>query len=472
MMGRMTELWQLGALELAGKIATREVSSREVVEAHLARVLQVNTDVNAIVRVLTVEALAAADRADEAVAAGAVLGPLHGVPCSVKENIDVEGTPTTNGVPMFADSIAPSDAPTVERMRAAGAIPFARTNLPDFGLRVHTDSSLHGLTRNPWNPHVTAGGSSGGEASAIASGMSPIGLGNDIGGSLRNPANCCGIASLKPTLGVIPMASAIPPEDKLLSSQLMLVEGPMARCVADVRAGLEVLAGQHWRDPRSVTAVLTDAEPGERLQIAVLPEPPGGPTDAGIAAAIRSVADRLDDAGHTVVEVVPPEYERTGDLWTRILVGDIRAQHEVLATVMGEDGLALIAALEAQVEPTEFPSVLLLHAERYRIMRLWSEFFREHPILLAPTWALPAFAHGADIATGDDAMLLSDWMRPVIHANALGLPAAVTPAGIADGLPVGIQVMGDRFTDLRCLTVAQEIEDLVGVLTPIDPVTV
>ena len=172
-----------------------------MVEAHLARVEQVNGRRE--------RRRPSADRrgprspptsADAAVAAGAALGRLHGVPCTVKENIDVAGTPTTDGVPMLlADAIAPIDSPTVERMRAAGAIPFARTNLPDFGLRVHTDSSLHGLTRNPWNPNVTAGGSSGGEASAISSGMSPIGLGNDIGGSLRNPAHCCGIASIKPT---------------------------------------------------------------------------------------------------------------------------------------------------------------------------------------------------------------------------------------------------------------------------------
>ena len=135
------------------------------------------------------------------------------MPFTVKENIDVAGTPTTQGVTALAEAIAPIDAPTVERMRAAGAIPFARTNLPDFGLRVHTDSELHGLTRNPWNPNVTAGGSSGGEGAAIASGMSPIGLGNDIGGSLRNPAHCCGIASIKPTVGVVPMASVIPPRN-------------------------------------------------------------------------------------------------------------------------------------------------------------------------------------------------------------------------------------------------------------------
>ncbi len=341
-------------------------------------------------------------------------------------------------------------------MRAAGAIPFARTNLPDFGLRVHTDSSLHGLTRNPWNPHVTAGGSSGGEASAIASGMSPIGLGNDIGGSLRNPAHCCGIASLKPTLGVVPMASAIPPEDKLLSSQLMLVEGPMARRVADVRAGLEILAGQHWRDPRSVTAVLTDAEPGERLKIAVLAEPPGGPTDAGIAAAIRAVGDRLSDAGHNVVEIAPPEYERTVDLWTRILIGDIRAQRDLLAHGDGRGRPGAHRRLRSpRSAPTEFPSV----AAPPR---------RAVPDHAAVVGVLPGAPDPArpDVDTAGvrprrrhrhgrrrDATLV-DSIRPVTHANVLGLPAAVTPAGIADGLPVGVQVMGDRFTDLRCLTVA------------------
>src|SRR6056297_1200055 len=250
----MTELWQLGALELAEKIRRREVTSREVLESHLARVDVCNGSLHAIVRLLTDEARSAADDADAAVAAGEPLGVLHGVPCTVKENIDVVGTPTTQGVRALAEAVAVSDAPTVERMRAAGAIPFARTNLPDFGLRVHTDSQLHGLTRNPWDPDVTAGGSSGGEAAAIAAGMSPIGLGNDIGGSLRNPAHCCGIASLKPTVGVVPMATSVPPQDLGLSSQLMVVEGPMARRVADVRAGLGILAGRHWRDPRSVSA--------------------------------------------------------------------------------------------------------------------------------------------------------------------------------------------------------------------------
>jgi amidase len=466
----MSELWQLSALELAAKIRTGEATSREVLRAHIDRVEAVNGHLNAVVRRLDDEAFVAADAADAAVAAGGELGVFHGVPCSIKENIDVAGTPTTQGVAMYAEAIAPIDAPTTARMRAAGAIPFARTNMPDLGLRVHTDSQLHGLTRNPWNPNVTAGGSSGGEASAISSGMSPIGLGNDIGGSLRNPAHCCGIASLKPTVGVIPMATVIPPEDMMVSSQMMVVEGPMARTVADVRAGLGVLAGPDIRDPRSLPVNLTDSAPGERLRVAVLADPPGGATDSGIAAAIRSVGDRLADAGHEVVEVAPPSYQESIDLWGRLLIADLRARKDLLMMVMGEDGQKMVANFDTNLPPTDFPLMLTLHAERFAAMRAWSAFFAEHPILITPTWAQPAFEHGADLDPAN-VELITDTIRPVIPANLLGTPAVITPAGVFDGLPVGAQVMGDRFTDLRCLSVAAEIESLVGTITPIDPVT-
>src|ERR1700758_4809101 len=202
----MSEIWQLSATELAQRIAKRELSSVEVVNAHLARIDAVNPALNAIVKVLGDEARAEAASADRKLAAGEKGGPLHGVPFTVKENIDMAGLPTTWGVPALAQAVTPMDAPVVERMRAAGAIPIGRTNLPDLALRIHTASSLHGLTRNPWHPDRTAGGSSGGEAAALASGISPIGLGNDIGGSLRNPANACGIASIRPSFGRVPDA--------------------------------------------------------------------------------------------------------------------------------------------------------------------------------------------------------------------------------------------------------------------------
>ncbi len=466
----MSELWQLGALQLAERIRSKQVSSREVVEAHLARIDAVNPHLNAIVRRLDDEALVAADAADRAVAAGSVLGPLHGVPCTVKENIDVAGTPTTQGIPFLAGAIAAVDAPTVQRMRAAGAIPFARTNLPDLGLRVHTRSSLHGLTRNPWNPNVTAGGSSGGEGSAIASGMSPLGLGNDIGGSLRNPAHCCGIAAIKPTVGAVPMATVIPPDDLMLAAQQMLVEGPMARRIADVRVAFTAIAGWSERDPRSVPATFTDLGDGERLSIAVVAEPPGGATHPGIADAVRRAGDVLADLGHDVVEVTPPSYERITELWAMLLIADINETRAMLDIVMAEDARVVLDALVSQYPTPSLQSSVMLQVERFKLLREWSAFFAHHQVMLSPTWGQPAFEHDADTLGDEITEIMRDTLRPVLPGNFLGIPGVVVPFGMAAGLPVGVQVLGDRFTDLRCLAIAEQIEEASEIMTPINPV--
>src|SRR5438874_1383854 len=278
----MSEIWRLTATELAQRIARRELSSAEVVDAHLARIDAINPALNAVVRVLADEARAAAALADQQLAAGDKVGPLHGVPFTVKENIDMAGLPTTWGVPALAEAVVPLDAPVVERLRAAGAIPIGRTNLPDMALRTHTDSSLHGLTRNPWHPGRTAGGSSGGEAAALATGMSALGLGNDIGGSLRNPAGACGIVSIRPSAGRVPDAGFVPSQDWPLAVQLMNVQGPMARRVTDVRLALQALMGAHPRDPWSITAPFSGPPVAKPIRVAVVAEPPGGATDPAV----------------------------------------------------------------------------------------------------------------------------------------------------------------------------------------------
>jgi amidase len=467
----VSELWGKSAVELAAMIRDREVSSREVVQAHLDRIGAVNPHLNAIVRLLPDQALAAADAADRTVADGATLGALHGVPFTVKENIDVAGTPTTQAVPALAEAVAPVDAPQVERLRAAGAIPLGRTNLPDFGLRVHTDSALHGLTRNPWNPRRTAGGSSGGEAAALATGMSPLGLGNDLGGSLRNPAHCCGIASIKPSSGAVPRATVIPPEDLNISFQLMAVEGVLARRIADVRAGFTAIAGQHPRDPLSVPAIFTDLNPGERPAVAVIPEPPGGRTHPEIAAAVRRAADALADDGFKVTEAVPPDYEQAIELWATILAADLRVIKPLLDQVMGAGGRQFLDyGLEYMPAP-DLAGWAAAHTTRDGVARRWSLWYQEYPVLLSPVWSQPAFPLDFDIASLDNAIATLELMRPVLPANLLGTPAAVVPAGMAEGLPVGVQVMGGKYTELRCLAVAEAIERRLGTLTPIDPVT-
>jgi amidase len=465
------ELWRRGALELAAMIRSREVKATEVIDAHLERIAAVNPHVNAVVRVLADEARAAADAADLRLSAGEEVGPLHGVAITVKENIDLAGTPTTQGLPALADAVAPIDAPVVERLRAAGAIPIGRTNLPDVGLRVHTDSTLHGLTRNPWHPERTAGGSSGGEAAALATGMSALGLGNDLGGSLRNPAHCCGIASIKPTTGRVPHASVIPPEDSGIAFQLMAVEGVMARAVADVRAGLTAVAGAHRRDPVSLPVPLDLGHPDGTVRVAVVSDPPGGDTDPGIARAVRGAADALADAGYDVVDATPPAYVRTLDLWQQCLIPDLRLQLPILREVMGADGLRFLDLIEGRAPDLSVLEWAGYLTERMTVARAWAEFLGEHPLVLSPVWAQPPFPHGWDIESVENAEATLELMRPVLPANLLGLPAAVTCAGVVDGLPVGVQVVGDRFDDLRCLDAAEVIEAAVGLLTPIDPVT-
>jgi amidase len=465
----MTELWRRSATELAKAIARGDVSSIEVVQAHLGRIAAVNAKVNAITLVLADDALQAAKEADRAVAAGETLGAFHGVPFTIKENVDVAGSPTTQGVPALANAIAPMDAPVVERLRAAGAIPLARTNLPDLGLRVHTESALHGTTRNPFDGTKTAGGSSGGEAAALATGMSPLGLGNDIGGSLRNPAYCCGIASLKPTSHRLPHASSTSPDEPVLASQLMSVEGPMARRVGDVRSAFKVLAGAHPRDPFCVPAPFDGPPVDAPIRVALVPEPPGGSTTSAVAAAVRAAGDALADAGYDVVEATPPRVEEAIEVWSRWLISELALLKPLMRPVMSADAGRFLDYAEEHIGTVDFAGSVQLQMQRHSIARAWSEFMADHPLIVGPVWTGPPFAAGWDAASKDNAVATLELIRFVLPMNLLGLPAACVPTGVVDGLPTGVQVVGWRFREDLCLDGAEAVETRLGTITPIDP---
>ena len=464
------ELWRKSALELAEGIRSKQFSSREVVDAHLARIDEVNPKVNAIVAVLADEARASADAADKSLASGGAIGPLHGVPYTVKMNIDVAGQATTQGIPALAQSVPAIDAPTIERMKASGAVMLGRTNMPDLGLRVHTDSALYGRTKNPWKSDRTAGGSSGGEGAALASGMSPLGLGNDIGGSLRNPAHCNGIASIMPTKGVVPDAQMFPIEDFGLSSQLMLGQGVMARRIADVRAGLRIVAGAHARDPISVPVVLDDFPAAKKTRVAVMANPPGGTTHPEIAATVRKAADALSNAGHEVVETTPPDFELACLLWSTQMNGELTLEIDLLNMVMGEGGRRFLDLTREGLPPVDFAAWAHAQVQRNGVARRWSLWFQENPVLICPTWTEPPFVYDTDIKDVENALATLQQLRAVLPANLLGLPAVVVPGGMADSLPVGVQVIGSRFTDLHCLAIAEQIESACGLSTPIDPI--
>ena len=459
------ELWRHSATELAELIRKKDVSSREVVESHLNRIEAVNPAVNAVTRVLADSALDAADQAD----ASPALGPLHGVPFTIKENIDCVGSPTTQGVPAMADAMPSQDAPVVERMKLAGAIPLARTNLPEFGLRIHTDNPLHGLTRNPWDSMRTAGGSSGGEGVALATGMSPIGLGNDIGGSLRNPAFCSGITSIKATTGRIPWASSIEPISQPIAYSLMVAEGPMARSVKDIKLALEFLSGRDVRDPTSVTAPL-EGPAQENRNVALVTEIEGIKMPPAFVAAIRRAGEILEAAGWHVEECQPPELARVNEVWAQLLTRDIEETVSSISPMMTEGAVGLLNELIERFPSSAMPNTVV-HMERDRLCRDWSAFNQRYPLVVGPVWSDVQFLHDADLDphTGADTTLSR--LAFITPGNLLGIPAVSVPMGVHDGLPLGVQIYADRWREDLCLAAAQLIEDEVGLICPIDPVT-
>lgn len=464
----VVELWRESALALAQLIRRGDVSSREVVEAHLARIDDVNATVNAIVEVRPESALADADRADEALRNGAALGPLHGVPFTTKTNINVAGFASTQGSFALAGLVASDDSPLVEKMRRAGAVMLARTNMPDLGLRLNTESSLYGSTHNPWRHGYTAGGSSGGEAAALATGMTPIGFGNDVGGSLRNPAFCCGIASIKPSRGRVAAQDDSAIFEHGIADQLMLSDGVMARHVADLRRGLEIVMGAHRADPQSIDVPLHGPPVSKR--VALVPEPPGGETDPEIAAGVRRAGRALEEAGYEVDEVEPPRLLEIYLGWTELMAMNFASSTVPFEAVLGADALRFLELATANfATASTLQSVSLMHEARFASARAWREFFQTYPVIVGPTWSLPPFALGFDIQDEESTLRVFETARFVLPASLLGLPAACVPVGLANELPTGVQVIADLLRDDLCLNVAEAIEASVGVLAPIDP---
>jgi amidase len=460
------ELWKLGAADLAVAIRRREASSRDALEALLSRIDAVNPRIHAVSSVLAGEAREAADAADAALARGGDVGPLHGVPFTVKVNVDVAGSPTDSGMPAFAGDVPVHDAPVVARLRAAGAIPFARTNMPDLGLRWHTESPLHGVTLNPWNSSVTPGGSSGGEAAAVATGMTPLGIGNDVGGSVRWPSQCCGGAALRPTLGRFPHHASTLPMETPLAFTMFLTDGPMARHVRDLRVAFDAVAGQSPLDPWSVSPV--PVAPRGPLRVAVTRDPGGLGCDPAIAGGVAKAADALRHAGCIVEEVEPPSLVEAHELWGALLGAETRVAVLPMAERMvSPDAMTVIRDLLGAFPELDLAGYMEGLARRTRIAREWAQFLDRHDVLLGPVCCRPPFPVGHDLTDGGMANIMRN-MRLVTVCNLLGLPAAVVPVGVADGLPLSVQIIGGRHRDETCLAAAQLIEDAFGVITPIE----
>ena len=450
-------LWQRSARELADAVRTRAVTATDVIDAHLARIAEVNPTVNAITVVFDERARALAAEIDARLAAGEEVGPLAGVPFCVKENIDLTWSATTNGWRGLAEAVPARDATIVRRLREAGAVPVGRGNMPDFGMRWDTDNDLFGRTRNPWNPQRSAGGSSGGDAVAVATGMSAIGLGNDFGGSLRLPAYAAGVVGLRPSRGRVPRA-AVTGYPVALTLQEFSVNGPMARTVDDVALALAVMSGMDADDPASL-----DAPPVRDLPRRVgVVRSFGDGVDPQVAAGIERAAASLAAAGWEVVEVEAPRLEEAAVLWRRLSCTDMLMSLDPadLGMPLGRSATAFLHDSTAAARPYETAREYAeAWAQRAVVAADWRRLQAEVPLILGPVSASRMRETDYDLGGQDAADRAWQDLWLTVAANFLGLPALALPTGLGeDGIPTGVQLIGPLFAEDAVLEAGRAIE--------------
>ena len=463
-------LWQLGAVELAALVRAGAVSSREAVQSCLARMDAVNPHLNAVGLPLAEEALAQADRADAAARRGDPLGPLHGVPVTTKVNTDQRGCPTDNGVPAYKALKAEADSPVVANLRRAGAIVVGRTNTPCYSMRWFTDNELHGRTLSPWNAGITPGGSSGGAAAAVASGIGPIAQGNDIAGSVRYPSYCCGLFGLRPSYGRVPAYNPTATAPPAIASQLMAVQGPLARTVADLRVAFEAMAVPDARDPRGVP-IGAFPLPARPIRVAVVARPGGAPAHPAVAEAVGRAGRALAAAGYAVEETEPPGFKEAADLWQKLAMPDTIARLEPMVAASGDAGIRRSLGLWRAVFPERDPQACLdALGDRYRLLRLWQEFLERVPIVVAPVSLAPPFAVGTDVRDREATARLIAAQAPLLTVSVLGLPSIAAPTGLHDAVPIGVQVIAGPCREDLCFDAAAVLEAHFPMPTPIDPV--
>ena len=453
-----TELWQLSATELAVRIARRDTTARAVTESVLARIAVANPQVNALASVTPDKALQVADAADAAQARGESLGALHGVPVTIKVNIDVQGEATDEGVHAFKDNIVSTDSPLVQSMRQAGAIIVGRNNAPAFSLRWFTDNALHGRTLNPFDASVTPGGSSGGAAAAIALGMGAIAHGNDYGGSIRYPAWACGVVGLRTTVGRVPSYKASAP-NRIISNQQMSVQGPLTRSVADARLALQVMAQGSPLDPQWVPAPLEFADAREPTRVAVFRSWANSYVDPSVSAAVDQAAHWLQAAGYTIEEVEPPHFAEVSAMQLHMVMNDMRRGGEPFMREHGDEALRTALSHYMTINPVwDRDQYLEGMTRRFNIARDWAVFFEQYPVLLMPNSWERQLPIDDDQRSAERTAQILLAQAPLLSTATLGLPGLSVPTGLVNGLPAGVQIVCTKFREDRMLAVGEVIE--------------
>ena len=462
-------LWRLPATQLAGLIRTREISARDAVQAALERLDDVNGRINAVVDCSPAEALTAADVIDARLKDGEDVGALAGVPVTVKVNVDWAGHATTEGVALQRDLVAETNNPAVDNLIKAGAVIIGQTNVPAFCLRWFTANRLYGETRNPRDPRLTPGGSSGGAAAAVTAGIGAIAHGTDIAGSIRYPAYACGVHGLRPTLGRVPTFNASLPE-RTIGGQIGAVSGPLARSIADLRLALVAMAARDVRDPWWVPAPLVGPPVQRRAAICVAPD--GLDTKPEVAQAVRDAGTRLEAAGWQVEELATtPPLAEAADAQAQLVFADGYANMVDRAEREGDAGaLNVLAHQRATAMALDQAAFARLLIRRATLLRQWLMFFETYAVLVIPVSAELPFENHLDMQ--GDAAFARVWQAqmPQLGLPYLGLPALTVSTGLLGRTPVGVQVVSGRFREDLCLAAGEAIEAAGAPPSPLDPI--
>lgn len=453
-------LWQWSAARIAAATRSGELSVQDVTEAALARLEAVNPALNAVVEPLCGAARAQARALDTR---DAPKGPLHGVPVTIKINVDQEGCATSNGVAAFKDVIAPADAPLVRHLKAAGAVIIGRTNTPEFSFRADTDNPLYGRTHNPWGRHLSAGGSSGGAGAAVMAGIGALAHGNDIGGSLRFPASANGAVTVKPGLGRVAAWNPSQTAERGLLAQLMSVQGLIARNASDLHLSMPTLIAPDPHDPFHVPLPWRGPALDCPVRVAVTRDDLGFGLHPEVATAIDAAAAALDKAGYAVEEVEPPRAREIGEVAYRTLLGEVKALLGADIDAYGSETLrGIFEQYHAVYPPFEGTEYLQMLAKRTDYARQWALFLEDYPLVLTPFLLKPFFTAGRDAegAAGvQEALGASHWS---FIMNFTGLPAGNLPTHMADlptgPQPIGVQIAGRRWREDLIVEAMQAIE--------------
>lgn len=473
----MTEMHWMSATELADALDRRELSSREAVDHAADRIARLDGPINAVVLTDLERAKNEAGAIDDERAAGAELGPLAGVPMTIKDSFSTKGMVTTSGSPTLADHVPTEDAWPVAAMRSAGAVVIGKTNLPIWAGDLQSYNEVYGTTSNPYDIERTPGGSSGGSAAALASGFTPLEIGSDIGGSIRIPSHMAGVVGHKPSYGVVPAHGQIPGPPGTLTLADLAVAGPMARSVADLELGLELMAGPNrWEHPAwRLELPPTRATDASSFRVAAWLDDDHCPIDSESRTMLEGLVELLRGQGATVADDARPSFslEKVATTFHALLQaalagGESRETIEVFAADEGT-GFASNARRSLGMRHREW---LSNNERRLQMRRQWETFFEDYDVMLMPVCMLPALRHdhsepfhGRTLEVNGESRSyweMITWMAP---AGACYLPATVVPVGLtASGLPVGVQIVGPYLNDKTTLAFAQMVTDVVGPL--------